>query len=294
MDRLVAEAMLRPELDAALDAWRALVDADAEQVRRVSERDLSGDYYAPLTQRFRPGGQPSQELPILETLLEPGDSWLDIGAGGGRLAIPLAERVRRVVAIEPSAAMREALGAAALESGLANIEVVSEPWPAAASREAAAGIDVALSVHAIYDIADLGAWIEAMELAASRLCVVGLFDRARGHAWSEIFDAVHGEPMAALPALREFLAVLGALGRPFEVRTIPAGPLDPTPEDAAFAQARRICWLEEGSERDLRLQSFLRARYPAAEGMLDMPPMRRSTAVVSWAPPSEQRVDRVR
>ena len=286
MDRVAAEATLRPELDAALEAWRTLVEADGEQVRRVSERDLSGDYYAALTPRFRPGAQPSQELPILESLLRPGDSWLDIGAGGGRLAIPLAERVRRVVAIEPSAAMREALGASALESGLANIEVVSEPWPEALSSEAVSGIDVALSAHAIYDIAHLGAWIAAMESAASRLCVVALFDRARGHAWSEIFEAVHGEPMAALPALREFLAVLGALGRPFEVHTILAGPLDPTPEDAAFAQARRICWLEEGSERDLRLQSFLRARYPAGEGTLDLPPMRRSTAVVSWVPPN--------
>lgn len=285
MDRVTAEATLRPDLARALEAWRALVEADAEQVRRVSERDLTGDYYAAMTQRFRPGARPSDELPILEGLLRPEDAWLDIGAGGGRLSIPLAERVRRVVAVEPSAAMREALGASALESGLANIEVVATPWPeAAAGTTGITGIDVALCVHAIYDIADLGPWIEAMERVARRLCVVVLFDRARGHAWTDIFQAVHGEPMAALPALREFLAVLGALGRPFEVQTIPAGPLDPTPEEAAFVQARRICWLEEGSEKDRQLQAHLRSRYPATEGALAMPPMRRFTAVVSWTP----------
>jgi SAM-dependent methyltransferase len=283
MDRATAQATLRPELAAALEAWRALVEADGEQVRRISERDLSGDYYAPMTARFRPGAQPSQELPVLEELLRPDDSWLDIGAGAGRLAVPLAGRVRRVIAVEPSAAMREALGAAALESALP-IEVIAEPWPAAAAL--VTDIDVALSAHAIYDIADLGPWIEAMERAASRLCVVVLFDRARGHAWSEIFEAVHGEPMAALPAVREFLAVLGAMGRTFEVRTIPAGPLEPTPEEAAFVQARRICWLEEGSEQDRRLQAFLRERYPSTEGALAMPPMRRFTAIVSWTPPS--------
>jgi SAM-dependent methyltransferase len=285
MDRITAERTLRPALDVALDAWRALVEADGEQVRRISERDLAGDYYAPMTERFRPGARPSQELPILESLLQPGDAWLDIGAGGGRLAIPLAGRVRRVVAVEPSAAMREALGASALDAGLANVEVIGEPWPAAAGR--IDGVEVAMCAHAIYDIAEIGPWIEAMERSASRLCVVALYDRARGHAWSEIFEAVHGEPMAALPALREFLAVLGALGRPFEVRTIPAGPLDPTPEEAAFAQARRICWLIEGSEKDRRMQAFLRERYPAPDGMegaLAMPPMRRFTAVVSWTP----------
>jgi hypothetical protein len=145
---------------------------------------------------------------------------------------------------------------------------------------------VALCAHALYDIADLGAWIEAMERAASRLCVVALYDRARGHAWSDVFEAVHGEPMAALPAVREFLAVLGALGRPFEVRAIPAEPIDPTPEEAACVQARRICWLSEGSEADRRMQAFLRARYPGPPGLLAMPPMRRATFVVTWSPSS--------
>jgi SAM-dependent methyltransferase len=283
MDRSTAEQTLRPGLATALDAWRALVEADGEQVRRVSERDLNADYYAPMTERFRPGARPSQELPVFEQFLRPDDTWLDIGAGGGRLAIPLAQRVRRVVAVEPSAAMREALGASALDAGLPNVEVMGERWPEAAA--CVSGVDVAMCAHAIYDIAEIGPWIEAMERAASRLCVVALYDRARGHAWSEIFEAVHGEPMAALPALREFLAVLGALGRPFEVRTIPGGPFEATPEDAAFVQARRICWLAEGSEKDRRMQAFLRQRYPAGDGLLAMPPMRRFTAVVSWTPP---------
>jgi SAM-dependent methyltransferase len=283
MDRTTAESTLRPDLATALEAWRALVEADGEQVRRISERDLAGDYYARITDRFRPGGRPSQELPVLQELLRPDEAWLDIGAGGGRLAMPLAERVRRVVAVEPSAAMREALGTSALEAGLANVEVVADPWPAAAA--AVSGIDVALAAHAIYDIADIGPWIEGMERVASRLCVVALFDRGRGHAWTDIFEAVHGEPMAALPALREFVAVLGALGRPYEVRTIPADPIDPTPEEAAFEQARRICWLMDGSEKDRRMQAYLRSAYPAAEGTLAMPPMRRFTAIVSWASP---------
>lgn len=277
MDRAAAESMLRPAAQDALEAWRALVEADGEQVRRVSELDLGGDYYAPMTERFRPGHRPSQELPALEALLRPEDTWLDIGAGGGRLAIPLARLVRRVIAVEPSAAMRVALGAAALDAGLSNIEVVAEGWP-----DAAATGDVALSAHAVYDIPDIFAWIEAMERAAARLCVVALFDRARGHAWSDIFEAVHGEQMAALPAAREFIAVLGALDRSFEVTAFDAEPMEPTSEDAAMVQARRICWLVEGSDADRRLQAFLRERYAVAPGLLAMPPMRRTTYVISW------------
>ncbi|MFN8638793.1 MAG: methyltransferase domain-containing protein [Dehalococcoidia bacterium] len=280
MDRHTAEATLRPAARDALDAWRALVEADAEQVGRISELALDADYYAPMAPRFRPGARDSEELPVLEALLRPEDTLLDIGAGGGRLAIPLAAKVRRVVAVEPSAAMRETLAGAALEAGVSNIEIHPDRWP-----DSDAAGDVAMAVHAIYDIADLGSWLEGMERAASRLCVVVLFDRARGHAWSEIFEAVHGESMAALPAVREFLAVLGALERPFEVRTIRSNPIGPTPEDAAFVQARRICWLNEGSDADRRLQAFLRARYPAPEGTLAMPPMRRAMHIVTWEPP---------
>ena len=280
MDRAAAESILRPNAQAALDAWRTLVEADNEQVRRVSERDLSADYYAPITDRFRPDARPSQELPVLEALLRPEDTWIDIGAGGGRLAIPLAGRVQRVIAVEPSEAMRGTLEAAGRDAGLDNIEVVAGSWP-----DAQASGDVTLSAHAVYDIADIGPWIEAMERASSRLCVMVLFDRARGHAWADVFAAVHGEPMAALPAAREFLAVLGALGRAYEVRTIIAEPMGPIPEEAAFTQARRICWLVEGSAGDRRLQAYLRQRYFVGAGYA-LPSMRRATYVITWMPPT--------
>lgn len=280
MDRGTAESILRPEARVALEAWRVLVEADNEQVRRVSERDLNADYYAPMTERFRPDARPSQELPVLEALLRPEDTWIDIGAGGGRLAIPLAKQVRRVIAVEPSEAMRGTLEAAGRDAGLDNLEIVAGSWPAVIASG-----DVAFSANAVYDIADIGAWIEAMERAASRLCVMVLFDRARGHAWADLFEAVHDEPMAALPATREFLAVLGALGRIYDVRTIRAEPMGPIPEDAALSQARRICWLVEGSEGDRRMQEFLRARYLVEGGGYAMPGMRRATHVITWTPP---------
>ncbi|MCC6237370.1 MAG: methyltransferase domain-containing protein [Dehalococcoidia bacterium] len=280
MDRATAESVLRPEARVALDAWRVLVEADNEQVRRISERDLDADYYAPMTERFRPGSRPSQELPVLEVLARAEDTWIDIGAGGGRLAIPLAGLVRRVIAVEPSEAMRSTLEAARRDAGLANLEIVSGAWP-----DAAASGDVALSANAVYDIADIGAWIDGMERAASRLCVMVLFDRGRGHAWSELFEAVHGEPIAALPAAREFVAVLGALGRTCAVQTIAAEPPGVTPEEAAYTQARRICWLLAGSERDARMQAFLRAHYLVEGGGYAMPAMRRALHVITWTPP---------
>ena len=108
-DLATAESVLRPDEATALAAWRALVEADAEQVPRVSERTLGGDYYRPIAHRVAPNPRPSPELAILEALARPEDTWRDIGAGGGRLAIPLARVVRRVYAVEPSESQRETL-----------------------------------------------------------------------------------------------------------------------------------------------------------------------------------------
>ena len=55
------------------------------------------------------------------------ESALDIGAGCGALAVPLARRLRRVTALEPSPAMRGSLRQWAVEAGLGNVAVVGSP-----------------------------------------------------------------------------------------------------------------------------------------------------------------------
>lgn len=286
MDLARANATLRPEAVDALEAWRVLVEADREQVERLSERTLGGDYYAPITDSFRPDRRPSLELPALLELARPEDVWRDIGAGGGRLAVPLAGVVQHVIAVEPSESMRAALESVAAEAGVTNVEAVPDRWPPAdvATVEV---VDVSLAAHSIYDIADIGPFIEALERSTRRTCVVALGDRARGGYWGEVFAAAHGESMAVLPSMREFVTVLGSLERALEVRIVPAGGSDePVPEERAFGAARRFCWLVEGSEADARMQAFMRERYSAGEGLMRPPPLRRAVGIVRWAPPA--------
>lgn len=273
---------LRPSEADAIAAWAALVDADAAQVARVREPEPPGDFYAPMAGRFRLGSRAALELPLLETHARPDDTWLDIGAGGGRFAIPLSRRVARVIAVEPSEAMRATLTSAATEAGRTNIEVHDRRWPAA---DWPASADVSLAAHSIYDIREIVPFLDAMERHSRRLCIAVLADQPRGAQLARLFEAVHGEPLATLPALREFIALLSARGRRFDVATVVGEPATVVPLDEAVAMARRLLWLAPGSEKERHMRSLIEEWWTAPGGIA-LPPARRFLGAVSWEPAS--------
>jgi SAM-dependent methyltransferase len=67
-------------------------------------------------------------LGALEPALAGCRSVLDVGAGCGALAVPLAERLERVTALEPAPAMAEALRRTASIRGLDHLAVVEAAW----------------------------------------------------------------------------------------------------------------------------------------------------------------------
>ncbi|MCK9485830.1 MAG: class I SAM-dependent methyltransferase [Dehalococcoidia bacterium] len=282
MEYPTEENVLRPTEQAALHEWRRLVEADREQVERVRERTEGEDFYAPVAAAFSPGRRESLEWPVLQAFAKPEDTWIDIGAGGGRFAVPLAGMVRRVIAVEPSGSMRATMAAAADEAGRTNIEVVDAYWPAAGWSETA---DVTLAAHSTYDIDDIASFLDEMERFTRRTCIALFGCRARGAQLADLFEAVHGEPMATLPSLREFVALLGARGRRTEVRTAGRGDTQepPHPAEEAYATARRLLWLAEGTEKDARMRALIDEWYGTSEGVA-LPSMRPWVGVVSWEP----------
>jgi SAM-dependent methyltransferase len=218
-------------------------------------------------------------LNALVALAKPDDVWLDVGAGGGRYALPLALRVREVVAIDPSPSMLGALTEDAAAHGIANIRVINARWP----MERPPTGDVALMAHVGYDIEQLGPFLDQLEAQAARLCVAVLGESAMQTTAALFWEQIHGEQRVRLPALPEFLQLLLARGCLPEVILVDRVPPAFESLDDAHAMARRQLWLKEGSAKDVTLQRLVEQTASERDGRyaFDWTPTR--IGVVSWS-----------
>ena len=234
--------------------WADRVAANREQAERVREDSGDGDHYRPLASAFRadPRRTGDTALDALLAIASPQDTWVDIGAGAGRFALPLALRIQNVIAIEPSPAMRAELANLQIEHGITNVDLRDERWPSD-DQAITHMADVALISHVGYDIEEMGAFLDTMERAVNRECVALQFDHAPGSIFWQVWPAIHGEEHARLPGAREFVDLLEARGAAVEANVLHQG------EDRqrfAFAElddaidwARRRLWLSENSAR---------------------------------------------
>ena len=210
---------LIPSAEEAAAAWADRVRADRAQVERYREEPERSDFYAPIAANFKADPRRDND-PVLNALLElvqPGETWLDIGAGGGRLALPLALKAKEVIALDASKGMLEILRECMSEYSVPNVRVIESRWPAAKAPHA----DVALISAVGNDIEEMGAFLDAMEASAGRLCVAIQPSRPPASYAYPFWPRVHGVERIALPSLPELLALLLARGRIFNVRLFP-------------------------------------------------------------------------
>ena len=258
--REVPLAGANPDIDRQADlvelAWARRVRANREQVDRFSEVPDGADFYASTTSIFRadPDRTDDDVANALLALARPADVWLDIGAGAGRYALPLARHVREVVAVEPSPGMAGALAEVAAEHGITNVRQVAARWP----MQGAPTGDVALMAHVGYDVEAIGAFLDALEAAAPRRAAL-LMELQPAMAAAPFWAAIYGEPRIPLPALPEFLDLLVARGATPSVSRLPTTPARYGSFDDMLGFLRRQTWVAPGGERDRLLVEAARA-----------------------------------
>lgn len=274
---------LSPGQEPVLAAWAARVRAEREQVERAREAPDGADFYAPIAQAFKADPRRTDEptLDTLRGLVRTDDVVLDIGAGGGRYALPLALVAKEVIAVEPSAGMRGVLEEGMREHGIANVRCVESRWPM--ETQAPAG-DIAMMAHVGYDIEEIGPFVDAMEASARRICVAVLLDKPPRWAADVLWERVHGERRVRLPALPEFLSLLIARGTLFELSLSPRPPMSYASVDDAMGLLRRQLWTEAGSEKDQRLEQAARELLTERDGRVALSWTAGVVGVVSWKP----------
>jgi SAM-dependent methyltransferase len=275
-------SVLRPDYAEACAEWAARVRADGEQVDRVREV-ADGDFYSPIAAAFKADPRRTNDpiLDALRALVRPDETWLDIGAGGGRYTLPIALGAKRVVAVEPSGGMLAILREGMAEHGIANVDIHESRWP---NRDLRVRADVSLLSMVGNDVADIGPFLDAMEAATERLCVLVNLDRPPPSAFAPAFAHVHGEERAQLPSIPEFLALLLAKRRLFEITLIPRHPILFESPEQLLTTARRQTWVREGGDKDRALEAYIRANLIERGGRYALSFDPGQIAIVTWAP----------
>ena len=126
---------------------------------------------------------------------------IDVGAGSGRHAFPLAERLEWVTAVEPSEGMRS------LIPQRDNMTVVASNWEDAAVAPA----DLVICCHVLYGIEDPVPFIAKMELSARERIFIMLRESPMVHLGAVVRERLLGEE-PRLPRFSDLFMLLMQMG----------------------------------------------------------------------------------
>ena len=143
-------------------------------------------------------------------IITPDFEALDVGAGPGTLAIPLAEKVRKMTAIKPSKGMIEYLMKNAEERGVKNIEVINKSWQEIDDADIRKRFDIVACSHLLWQFKDVDRQLKRMEDASRQYCCVvhpaGGRDIIIQRLWPEIVGREYGGELD--PDLDDLLFVM--------------------------------------------------------------------------------------
>ena len=218
---------------------------------------------------------------VLEPILAECRDALDVGAGCGALALPLARRMESVTALEPTTAMTRALRATAASAGLTNVTVIEAAW----GEEPIERHDLVLCAHVGGLLSGKSPFLGEVARVARRWVTLirdtQVAPREDKFFFSELYPALLGRPYLHRCDAEDTLGALRRLGIRPTVTVIEYS------SDQPFTDLEEACdfWMTylglEGDGPRAYLRAFLRERLVRRGGEWTAP-FRKTAAVITW------------
>ena len=209
-------------MNPAIDHWRSMIQAEHAQSDNMRQTDPPLDHWRSYAQQFSTDPRRSDDALLNRLLreLSPDHTLIDVGAGGGRLALPIALHCKHVTAVEPSESMGKVLTGGARDHHIENISLVRSRWEEAEVDNA----DQILAVHVIYTVQDIDRFVRKLQSHARVQAMVVIYGTAPQSQMYPLWEMVHGRPRLALPSAPEFKEVLRELHIDSQEEALPAQP----------------------------------------------------------------------
>jgi hypothetical protein len=180
--------------------WKQIVD---ERATRAGTHPDPGywDRRAPTFARSTQA-RADEFLKVIDPYLSPVKTLIDAGAGTGRHAVPLAERLEWVTAVEPSEGMRSMI------PPRDNMTVVASTWEDAAVAPA----ELVICSHVLYGVSDIEPFILKLESCASERVFIMLREGDMPHPAAAIRKRLQGDTGPGMPRFSDLFMVLIQIG----------------------------------------------------------------------------------
>jgi len=239
-------------------AWQETVVAEHAQSDRIREEVASDDFWRPVAHRFVPpkkgDAAPDDTVEKLAELVSPTETVLDVGAGGGRISIPLAEHSSHVTAVEPSEAMREQLVATAEAWGTKNISVVPSKWEDAVVD----AHDLVVCAHVVYTVTEIEGFVRKLSDHARKSVALVSFERPATATYLPLWSYVHAEERIELPTLPQIRSLLTQMGMEFQEYPLKEWISRPfKSREQALTECQARLFVSAGTEKSQMLSDVL-------------------------------------
>lgn len=191
-------------------------------------------------------------IELLDPWIAPHRTLIDVGAGAGRYAAPLADKLDWVTAIEPSQGMRE------LIPTRENMTVIASGWDEAAAAPA----NLVICCHVLYGVSEAVPFIEKLEAMATDRVFIQLRQGQLKTPADPLWELMTGNPRPRMPQFGDLWNLLGSMGVNADVAVLRYESFQAWESEAAFIEEQRplladgwdegraVAWMAQNLQRE--------------------------------------------